>query len=192
MAAEVAGNGKMVAWCMERHRRDEACRRERSWAQSCEVLARKWEAELGRSEVTRDNAAVEGTMTIGSTQERGFRVGRVRARDGRPGSIESQVEQTLASGWALRPESGRLTDAVKERIGVAQTLCTGGSGPSDGRVEISEAGQLVKATRSTKASMGSADEAMETVIAWLTGPGTARDGGGTEHLVAWLGKVDAS
>lgn len=190
--AIAAGNGKMVLWCMERHRMDEAWRRARSCAQSCEVLARKCEAEQGKSEVTRDNAAVEGTMTRGSTQDRGFRVGRVRASDGRPGSMESQVEQTVASGWALRPESGRVTEAVKERMGVAQTLGRGNSGPSDGRVEISVAGQLVKATRSTKASIGSSDGAMETVMEWLAGPSTTRDGGGTRHLVAWLGKVDAA
>ena len=69
--------------------------------------------------MTRNKAAVVGIMTIGRTQERGVKVGRVRAGKGRPESIESQVEQTLARGWALRLEWGLAMEVVKDRIGNA-------------------------------------------------------------------------
>ena len=79
-------------------------------------------------------------------------MGRVRASEGRPGSIESQ---TLARGWALRPESGLTMEVVKDRRGDAKRLGKMAREPRDGRVGTKEAGQLVKAMRLTKASMGS-------------------------------------
>lgn len=53
---------------------------------------------LGKSEATRDSAAGVGTMIMGKTQDNGFKVGNVRAREGTPGSTESQVEQMVARG----------------------------------------------------------------------------------------------
>jgi hypothetical protein len=50
----------------------------------------------------------------------GFKVGSVIARDGRPGSTESQVEQTLDKSWALRPELTRTVEVEKDRIGEAE------------------------------------------------------------------------
>ena len=76
------------------------------------------------------------------------------AIDGTPGSTDSQVEQTLEKGWALRPESERPTEVVKERTGAAKEgreLAVEMIGET---VVTSRAGQLVKAIRSTKASMG--------------------------------------
>ena len=96
----------------------EACKRALMPAQSSKVLEMKVGTETGSREAIRDRASGVGTMTIGRTQESGFRCGSNRARDGRPGSTESQVEQTSASGWALRPESERVTEVVKERIGL--------------------------------------------------------------------------
>ena len=91
-------------------------------------------------------------MTIGRTHKSGFRCGNERAIDGKPGSTESQVEQMPASGWALRPESGRATEVVKERMGVLKVrlrlkLVLDKAGGIEG---TREAGQLVKATRSTR------------------------------------------
>jgi len=82
-------------------------------------------------------------------------VGNTRASDGRPGSIDSQVEQTLARGKALRPESARATEVVKERIEEVVMGRGGAMERAGGIVGTREAGQLVKATRSTKASIGS-------------------------------------
>ena len=50
-------------------------------------------------------------------------------------------------------------------MGKAKTFGTMASEPSDGIVEISKAGQLVKVTQSTDASMGSAEGRTVTVIA---------------------------
>jgi hypothetical protein len=77
------------------------------------------------------------------------------AIDGIPGSTDSQVEQTLKRGWALRPESERATEVVKERTGAAKEGRELAVEMRGGTVVTSGAGQLVKAIRSTKASMGS-------------------------------------
>ncbi len=42
--------------------------------------------------------SVDGTRTIGEMQSTGFKVGNCKAIDGIPGSMESQVEQTLDKG----------------------------------------------------------------------------------------------
>jgi hypothetical protein len=67
--------------------------------------------------VTRDKASAVGTMIMGSTQDKGLRVGRVMAMEGIPGSMDNQVEQTVARGWAVRPESARAVEVVKDRRG---------------------------------------------------------------------------
>jgi hypothetical protein len=126
---------------MERQRVVEDCERERSWAQSWEVLATNVGTDSGKSRARRDRAAGVGAMTMGRIQDKGFKLGRVRARHGRPGSIDNQVEQTLARGWALRPESARAVEVVKERIDVWKA---GGlkrlAEMVGGRVATSEAG----------------------------------------------------
>jgi hypothetical protein len=72
-----AGDGRQGertdCWCMERQRAMWACRRDRSWAQSWAVLEMKVGTGAGRSRRTRERAAAVGTMTIGRTQDRGFR-----------------------------------------------------------------------------------------------------------------------
>jgi hypothetical protein len=69
--------------------------------------------QAGRSREAREWASTWGTMTIGLTHESRFKVGRVRASQGMPGLIESQVEQMLAKGLALRPELARVAIVVK-------------------------------------------------------------------------------
>jgi hypothetical protein len=69
----------------------------------------------GMSWEMKERAAVEGTITMGQTQSKGLSCGRVRASDGMPGSMESQVEQSLASGWALRLKAMQATEVAKER-----------------------------------------------------------------------------
>jgi hypothetical protein len=64
--------------------------------------------------------AEAGTKMIGVIHNSGFKVGSVMARDGMPGSTKSQVEQTLDKGWALRPESTRVVEVEKDRIGGAE------------------------------------------------------------------------
>jgi hypothetical protein len=81
------------------------------------VLAIKVGTVEGKREVTRDNAAAVGAITMGRTRDNGLSVGRVKAMEGMPGSMDSQVEKTLARGKAVRPESARVTEVVKDRIG---------------------------------------------------------------------------
>jgi hypothetical protein len=81
------------------------------------VLATKVGTVEGNREVTRDNAAAVGAITMGRTRDNGFNVGRVKAMEGTPGSMDSQVEKTLARGKAVRPESARVTEVVKDRRG---------------------------------------------------------------------------
>jgi hypothetical protein len=140
---------------MERQRWVEACKRDRSWAQRVAVLETMVVAWVGSMEVARERAAAVGTMTTGRTQDKGFRWGSMVAIDGIPGSTDSQVEQTLERGWALRPESERATEVVKERTGAAKEGRELAVEMRGGTVVTSGAGQLVKAIRSTKASMGS-------------------------------------
>lgn len=112
--------------------------------------------EVGSSDLTKERAAGVGTMTIGRTHERGFRSGSVRASDGIPGSMDNQEEQTFARGWALRPESARATEVVKERIDEVGDGREPAAEMVGGIAGTMEAGQLVKAIRSMKAFMGSA------------------------------------
>jgi hypothetical protein len=81
-----------------------------SWAR----MEMKMGTVVGRSWVTKDNAVASGTRMMGQTHKRGLTQGRVRAREGRPGSRERQVEQTLARGWVLRPDAARETEAVSK------------------------------------------------------------------------------
>jgi hypothetical protein len=62
------------------------------------MLETKEETVAGSSEFTGERARAVGTMTREDAQCKGFDLGRVRAREGTPGSTESQVEQTLARG----------------------------------------------------------------------------------------------
>jgi hypothetical protein len=134
----------------------EGCRRDRSWAQSWAVLEMKEGIEVGSRDVTKERAAGVGTITIGRTHERGFRLGSVRASDGIPGSMDNQEEKTFARGWALRPESTLATEVVKERIDEVGFVQEPAGDMAEGIAATIEAGQLVKATRSMKAFMGSA------------------------------------
>ena len=112
--------------------------------------------------------------------------------------MESQVEQTLARGWALRPEPGWAADSVKEQTGEVEALLglLVRMELVDGMVATSKAGQLVKATQSTKARMGfrggEAAAVGVTVRAWLAGLVTPRVDAGAGHLAAWLGELEAS
>jgi hypothetical protein len=102
------------------------------------------------------------------------------------------VEQASARGWELRPESARLTEVVKERIGEAREGLEWGKGMAGEIDWVKEAGQLVKATRSVKASMGSkAGLGLEMSKAWFAVAVTT-EGAGSGHLVAWMGNMDGS
>jgi hypothetical protein len=72
--------------------------------------------DRGRKRLAKGIDAATGTKMIGVIHSSGFKVGSVIARDGIPGSTESQVEQTLDKGWALRPELTRAVEAEKDQI----------------------------------------------------------------------------
>ncbi len=63
-------------------------------------------------------------MIMGSTHDKVLRVGRVMAMEGTPGSMDNQVEQTVARGGAVRPESARAVEVVRYRSGA----CIDGAG----------------------------------------------------------------
>ncbi len=84
--------------------------------------------------------AAVGTRMIGVIHNSGFKVGSVRARDGIPGSTDSQVEQTLDKGWALRPESTRAVEVEKDRIGGAEWDPRVGGGETMQETGTKEAG----------------------------------------------------
>jgi hypothetical protein len=88
--------------------------------------------------------ATAGTKMIGVIHNRGFNVGSVMARDGIPGSMESQVEQTLERGWALRPELTRAVEVEKDRIGGAEWDPRVGGREKMLAAGTKEAGQLEK------------------------------------------------
>jgi hypothetical protein len=73
--------------------------------------------DRGSRRLAKGIEAAAGTKMIGVIHSSGFKVGSVIARDGIPGSTESQVGQTLDKGWALRPESTRGVEVEKDRIG---------------------------------------------------------------------------
>jgi hypothetical protein len=152
---------------------------------------KEW-TERGTSVLTKERAAAEGTMTSGKTRDKGFKPGKVMAIDGRPGSIDNHVEQTLAKGCALRPESARVAEVVNDRMAEAVGKARRADGTIGGRVGASDAVQLVKTTwlvESARGSMagGEVDSEAENELTEATGLGT-----GSAHLVAWAGKEQGS
>jgi hypothetical protein len=140
-----------------------------------------------------EREAAVGTITMGQTQSKGLTWGRARAKDGIPGSTESQVEQTLDSGWELRPEATRVAEAVWERV--AQEAGGMAEWTLGGTIATRAAGQLVKVTQWVKTAKGSGGETSAVVEADI-GPGEggqgAEVGSGVGHLVAWAGNWDLS
>ncbi len=89
----------------------------------------------------------------------------------------------------MRPESGRLTDVANDRIvSWVDGKWRERKETVGGRVATSEAGWLVKAMRLVNASIGSGADWAETnkVVA------TEAELIGSEHLVAWAGKLAGS
>jgi hypothetical protein len=80
-------------------------------------LIAKTGTDPGSRRLAKGIDAAKGTKMIGVIHSSGFKVGSVIARDGIPGSAESQVEQTLDKGWALRPESTQAVEVEKDQIG---------------------------------------------------------------------------
>lgn len=131
---------------MERQSEVRACMRERGWVQNWVRLVATTGTELGRIGLAKGTDSGPGTKTIGETQSTGFKVGMVKAIDGIPGPMESQVEQTLDRGWALRPEPVHTAEVENDRKrGAEWALAASGRGNMlAGDSNVAE--QLVKFT----------------------------------------------